>query len=151
MAIEINLKPVYRKLLRVKDPKTRKKIMRGGLRAAAGVQAKQVRKTVPVETGALKRAITTKGQRRGDMFASSVRARNTGDGDRNPARYLHLVERGTAPHFQAGPLLLRSGPRSNVQHPGARAYRVLEKAANSHRRASIAAFQEYLRRELRKL
>jgi hypothetical protein len=149
--VAIDPRDVYKKIRRVKDLKTRKKILKAGLRAAAAVPAKIARKTVSRDTGTLRKNITIKTRHWGATFIAGIHGKNRGDGHRNPVRYLHLLERGTKPHFQPGPMALKSGVRVNVMHPGTKGTKVLENAGAASQAEAVRKFGERVQRELDKL
>lgn len=151
-AVEVTIDPrkAYRHLRHIASEKTRKRILRAGVRSGGSEVAKQVRKFVPVETGALKKAIRVRVRRLEQIYIASVHAANTGDGARNPARYLHLIERGARPHQILSTIAFKGKVYSQVYHPGFVGRRVLEYATKYAKKRAIQAFGRKVMQEVRK-
>lgn len=92
---------LIRKLDRMAKQSQRNKIARPAVRKAAAEVRKAAKRLAPVETGELKRSITTKVEtiRNGPVYAViGPENRKNAQTGRNPANYAHLVENGTKPH-----------------------------------------------------
>ena len=62
----------------------------------------------------------------------------------NPAKYAHLVERGTKPH------VIRRKNGGTINHPGAKAQPFLEPAARSNGPSMVSSYKKYLVEEYQK-
>lgn len=132
-------------------------VMRKAVRAAMTPIRQDLRRVVPKDTGLLRRSITSKLISKAQIgkFTGVVGARDRRDEKtrRNPARYLHLVDRGAKPHKIRGPVaFIRADGvrivRPSVDHPGARAQRVLERAFSASKSRATEAFKSKARTEL---
>lgn len=131
--------------------KVEKKILAKSVRAGGAPAVKAAKRNMPVRSKALKQSVTQKVKR----FKTSVvsitgaRSRKTASGV-NPAKYLHLVEGGTRRHeIRSRGLALRIGRffTGQVDHPGARAQRPIQRAQQETKQKSIAAFGDKLKTE----
>ena len=131
--------------------RTSTRVVRKAVRAGMADTVKQAKRTAPKETGRLKRSITqvVKTERAADEVVSRVTAKNRGDfRGRNPIRYLHLVEEGTAPHQIAGPVRFGGRWAVNVRHPGTSGTHFLRRALEVTARTATANFSRKLREEI---
>lgn len=142
----------------------RRKIIRGGLRAAGRQFILRARQLVPVSRPGTQKRQVVPGQRAGDLrrsirFSQPREARidariyaEVKAGGRK-AFYAHMVEGGTRPH-EIRPRKAKAlaiGGRlvaGAVQHPGTRAQRFMARAAQQADRAASQAFAEYVRLRL---
>lgn len=123
--------------------------LRGGVRAALAVLAKEARQQAPADTGELKRSIrtSTRAFYGGRLLTGKVKV----SGRR--ARHAHLVEFGTRPHRIAvrTARVLAVGPgvfAKEVQHPGAKARPYMGTAVERKSSAAHDAFEIYVHTRL---
>lgn len=126
--------------------KVEKNIMRSALRAGAAVFREEVKATMPVDTGTLRRTVKVSVKaRRGQVLASmKVGGKN--------AWYAHLVEYGTRPHkitpARAKALRIAGYTVADVDHPGSRPHPFIRPAFDSKSSAAIAAVAAQIRKRL---
>ena len=135
------------------DKKIRRTIIRKAVRAGGAPLVKAVRSNAPVDKKVLRKSVTqkVKAYSRTGVVMAIVGAKRQKDAatGRNPANYLHLVERGTKAHTVRGPLTLPSGEvYGAVQHPGARASRFVERSARQADSQAVSAFSQKLGAEV---
>lgn len=139
-------------------------IMRGGLRAAAVPLIARARQLVPI-SGLDPRNLTARGRVRGGKhnrrpgdLLRSIRFSSRGYRDGSlyaevkaggrRAFYAHMVEGGTKPHEirprDAKALVVAGRPVAKIKHPGTRAARFMDRAAQQAGRAASQAFATYV-------
>ena len=150
MAVQLNIKlqgfDVLKQRLSALPGKLRRKIMRGGVRAAVAVIRGVARNLVPIgRTGNLRRSIrvSTRAFRDG-----RIEGKVTAGG--KLAYYANIVEAGARAHqisVTRAAKALNLGGRvlvKNVQHPGFQGRRFMERAANQSEAAASDAFAKYV-------
>jgi len=126
----------FRSLAAAVTPAVRKKARQKGLRVVQMDAKDRLALNDSVETRALLSKIAVDESGKANTSLVGVKRGRTGRMNRMPARYAHLVEFGTAPHFQPN----RFG---GIMHPGARPKPFMRPAFEENR-AEIpkAYFQE---------
>lgn len=133
------------------EKRVRSSIARKAVRAGAAPIVKALRRNVPVDTKTMRRNITqkVKAYRSGASTVAIIGARNKKDvkTGRNPAKYLHLAERGTAPHVIHGPISFRlpSGDLiggTSISHPGSRGHGFMAATRAQCEKESVKAFTD---------
>lgn len=125
-----------------------KNYLRGGVRAALAVLAKEARREAPVASGQLRRSIRTSTRA---FYSGRVTGKVNVAGPR--ARHAHLVEFGTKPHriIARTAKALAIGPGvlvKEVQHPGAKARPYMGSAVARKSGAAHDAFETYVHTRL---
>lgn len=124
--------------------KLQRNILRGGMRAAVGVIRKLAREFVPVRTGKLRRSIRASARSfRDGRLVGTVTSGGKG------AWQANIIEVGAKPHkirARRGKALSigRGGYVKQVDHPGHRAYRYMERAATQGEKPAADAFSNYV-------
>ena len=138
--------------LRDLGPTFGSKIIVKATRAGCQVFVKQARRNITAVKGVLRRGMTVRIKRKRGFIVGRVGARNKKVGKQNPAKYLHLVERGTRSHVIPGPVWPKGATRpiSNVQHPGSRAQRPVEQAMRSKLVSALSAYGTKMDQEVLK-
>lgn len=133
-------KELERKLLSL-ERKSARKVLTSAVRGASAEPRKDVRRNVPVESGALKKSIVNKVKRyrRGAFVLGVIGARSdrttTFRGrERRPSKYFHLIEDGVRPHTIAGTKF------GTVRHPGFRGRNTARKAFDRTRKKAESVF-----------
>lgn len=112
--------------------------------------AKSNARSIPFkeDTGTLEASLTIKKKRGGSKLNPTTQVgpdsgfqRDTQYGSRRPVRYAHLIEFGTAPHYQPG---------RGVTHPGTRPHPFLTPAYFSTRDEVVKRFGEKIGPEMEK-
>lgn len=135
-------------LLKTLPAKLEKNIMRTALRAGAKVYLDEIRATLPVSHGDLRKSarITTRAGR--GQTSASVKVGN------RIAYYAHMVEFGTRPHMikaKPGSALNINGTEVKwVRHPGAAPHPFARPAADAKFAAAVTAVQAKIRERLTK-
>lgn len=132
--------------------KIERSVLRGGLRAGAGVIRDAAKSRVSTKTGALRDSIRVSMRVRGGSVKAQVKA-----GDKK-AFYAHMVEFGTARHWikpkSRKSLFLAGLLKEVVDHPGAKQSPFMRPAFDAATQPAIEAMAAYIRarlpRELRK-
>lgn len=131
--------------------RVRSSIARKAVRAGAAPIVKVLRRNVPIDKRVMRRNITqkVKSYRGGASTVAIVGARNKKDEKtgRNPAKYLHLAERGTRPHVIYGPVSFRlpGGDLiggTNISHPGSRGHGFMVATRAQCEAESVKAFTD---------
>lgn len=167
--------------LRQFKPSVRRRIMRPAMRKAARIIVRDAKALAPKETGLLKRSIGMRmrvsgktgnilvviGPRhgfgakvtrdpKGKLVSLHTRKRQSQYAGaetvyRNPTKYAHLVEFGSAPHVQAGKLK-RLGDRmvARVRHPGAPAKPFLRPALQRNKGRAMNTIRAEAWRQLQR-
>lgn len=135
--------------------KVERKLLRGGLRAAAKVIEAEAKRRVPVRTGLLRDSIrVSTGAKRGGKVYAHIKA---GGRKKGQAFYAHMVEFGTARHVilagggtKAGKALAIAGRilGAKVDHPGARPRPFMRPALDTQAQKSVEEMAEYLRKRI---
>lgn len=159
-------------LLKNARPRFRRKTLRKAFGRGGTVVAKVLRPLIPHRQGLLKKSIIRKVATRSDgEVQCKIGARNQKTDGANPAKYFHLVEGGTTPHkiTPHGKLLAFTGKsirtraadgrfQSNgknhfarhVNHPGARAQRVLQRARSMSQFTAVNVIRHYIQLNIAK-
>lgn len=141
---EVNAETLLKQLKRIRNPDNRRRALRKAMQAANRVRIARARKEMRRRSGLLAKSLVSKqtyDKATGEMELT-IRAKSVRVDGRNPARYLHLVESGAAPHVIRGPVLLHGKVFSNVQHPGAKPRHTLEIADLASRSKAINKFRQ---------
>lgn len=140
----------------------RRRVVSAAVRASNAEIVREARKLAPVATGLLAKSIrgTVKMDRASGRVYGYVRAKRSAgqskkakEGDKNPARYAHLVIGGTKPHsIQKGDksemLALPGGWYTRVWHPGIKPRPFMEQAASNVFPHAVRAFELKLEERL---
>ena len=140
----------------------RRRVVSAAVRASNAVIVREAKKLAPEDTGLLKRSIrgSVKMDRASGRVYGSIRAKRSSaqkkkakEGDKNPARYAHLVIGGTKPHsIQKGDetamLALPGGWFTRVWHPGIKPRPFMEQAASNAFQEAISDFSEKFEEKL---
>lgn len=148
----------------------RRKVLRKGVRAGSALFTKNLKQSVPIRSGMLKRTIATKvkqythgetvnvmglaGQKVGTKLKETKRRRKGmragGISARGDVVPIHLVDQPVKPHAISGRLSIRDFHRvvSGVQHPGHRGAGFVEMAFQKTYRMSLDAFRQKAAEEI---
>jgi len=127
--------------------KIEKNITRTALRAGAKVFLDEVRATLPVDTGALRKSarITTR-QAKGGRATASVKVGN------RIAYYAQMVEFGTRPHTikakPGGAMNVNGSDYKTIEHPGVAPRPFMRPVADAKFEDAVAAFRDKIRERL---
>jgi HK97 gp10 family phage protein len=128
--------------------KIERNVLRGALRAAAGVIREEAQSRVPVKSGALRDSIRVSVRVQRGRILATVRA-----GDKR-AYYAGMVEFGTARHVikpkNAKKLFIGGLFRSSVEHPGAKQKPFMRPAFDTKAQEAVLRAAEYIRKRLTK-
>lgn len=114
-------------------PAVRKRARQKALKPIQKTAIDRLGQSNNVETRALiTSVIVTEGDRKNESIVGIKRGRR-GRMNRNPVRYAHLVEYGTAPHWQPN----RFG---GIMHPGARPFPFMRPALEVNRDDAVKAY-----------
>lgn len=133
----------------------RKNILRGAIRAGAGVFRSGIRSRVPVKSGRLRRDVRISARSFPDGHVQATVSVGTGKGERR-AFYSAALEGGAKAH-EIAPLNRRAlyfnGQFVSVvrRHPGVRARGFVATAARSEYPAAVNAFDLYVRTRINPL
>lgn len=162
--------------LRALGPKLSRGPVRRAITQSGQAISKASKAIVPVETGALKRALSykvkafrngqgyyalvgarkdvresgTRPSKKYSRFAVRKSKRSRAAGWIIPHKYLHLVHGGTRPHAVGKGSSLRRGVQVGMMHPGSRARPFLTEAHSMARNIAYDFIRERLREALRK-
>ena len=134
------------KAIRTLEFKAQKTVLRKATAASAAPIRKAMKKNAPVETGTLKKSIRTKTKtyKNGTVVAITGARDNTqtvNGKPRNPGKYAHLVEFGTAPHTIRS-VVIDGKFFPVVKHPGSPAKPFMRQAWQSQNRPALTKFGE---------
>lgn len=151
--LEVNVRglaDIERALQQLPDKLTRN-VLRGALSAAARQIAEEARATAPRVTGELADSIRVSSRIVRGQPQASVKVGGRVRG-KWTAFYAHMVERGTKAHEirpKGAKSLFFAGITARlVNHPGARARRFLQQAADTRAAAAVEALKSYCRKRL---
>jgi HK97 gp10 family phage protein len=140
----------------------RRRVVSAAVRASNAVIVREAKKLAPTDTGLLQRSIrgTVKMDRVSGRVYGYVRAKRSAgqkkkakEGDKNPARYAHLVIGGTKAHEikrDKGGLAIGTGFYTRVWHPGIKPRPFMEQAASNAFQEAISDFSEKFQEALTK-
>lgn len=133
--------------------KLAKNIMRGALRAGAGMFRAEARARVPVDSGALRASIRVSARLKGTEVTARVTA--GGRSRKGDAYYAHMIEFGTKAH-RIGPknakALVINGQvmRGEINHPGASARPFMRPAFDGRAQQAVGTVAKYIADRLAK-
>ncbi len=125
---------VFRALAKAPTAAVRRKARQDALKPVKESARAKLYSNGSVETAALATAlIVSENLKNKDSSIVAVKRGKRGKKNRNPVRYAHLVEWGTAPHWQPN----RFG---GIMHPGARPFPFMRPALEQHRDSAAKAY-----------
>lgn len=129
--------------------KLQRSIVTKAVRAGAKPWQKAAKRASPRLTGLMSKSMIVKVKKSRNGTLAIVGPRNKTVNGRNPNKYAHLTELGTKPHvIPQG--VIDGRVVKNIQHPGIRPRRWLQRAANMSRGSAMNAFAAKLREETEK-
>lgn len=138
----------------------RRRVVSAAVRASNAEIIREAKSLAPTDTGLLRRSIrgTVKMDRSSGRVYGYVRAKRSAaqkkkakEGDKDPARYAHLVIGGTKPHeikSDKRGLAIGTGFYTRVWHPGIKPQPFMEQAASNVFPHAVRAFEMKLEERL---
>lgn len=153
------LEPLLKQLGKLKR-NYRRNALRNSVRAATKPIVQAAKAGVPVEHGFLKKALKVKIRvfNQGGTVAAIIGAERKkiavtkGDQTKyiNPARYIHLVEKGTKPHEISVPHWRNPEKKITLLHPGSPPRPFLRRAYENNRELAKSIMRQRLDEEIKK-